>query len=446
MKTQKAISSVLVGLLISIASIQLPAHAEDIVTLKMTKVVVNGNTVSFMSSVLNCYGSEVKPSFLGIELGSNNEEKKSFVLQQNAKQSIKILGVFPRVSINPGCLPKSEVEKSFTFQIPSNIKFASLYDYISDEIVYTDPNAPTKPWQDVKFLATSDFNTSSSGFGESAVVEVHIGIDGIMSVKPIIQKKGYSYQIKAIARDGIIVSEYSNSSASTRTFIRYSTGEKNLSKKTIYVEPASISTDLKYLYGRRVKDAVNSTQIYKQVLSSGAVTVFFDASKKGGGFVCGVVPDSTYKFGYFSHLKGSATDIYRINLTNGSLNKLGKMRPGFCLDGVEPDGDLYAVNINPVSLKITNDKFYSVSTEKFAKVSEVSVSPSIAMISARTFLPFGNSAISSSLMAKLQLNDLSSDNKGSFEYEYGSSITSEQSSWFQFLSPLPLNWGKTNGS
>ena len=438
MKIQKVISGILIGLLVSLTSTQLPAHAEDLITLKMTKVVVNGNSVSFMSSVSNCYGSDVKPSFFAIELGSNNESKRSYVIQQNVRQRIKILGVLPQTSINPGCSQNSEVEKSYTFQIPSNIQFASLYDYVSDEIVYTNPNLSTKPWQSVKFLATLEFKSDSDGFGESAVVEVVIGIDGIMKIKPIIQKKGYSYQIKAIARDGIIVTEYSNSRNSIKTFIRYSTGQKNLSNKIIYVEPASISTDLKYLYGRRVKDAVNSTQIYRQALKTGAVTVFFDASKKGGGFVCGVVPDSTYKFGYFSHLKASTTDIYRINLTNGSLNKLGTTRAGFCVDGVEPDGDLYAININPVSLRITNDKYYSMSTKNFATVSELSVAPSITMVSARTFLSFGNSAISSSLMSKLQLNDLSTENKGSFEYDYGSST--EESTWFQFLSPLPLNW------
>jgi len=431
----------LVGLLVSQTSTQLPAHAEDIVTLKMTKVVVNGNSVSFKSSVSNCFGSELKPRFLGIEIGPTSESKRSFSLQQGVKQNIKILGVLPETTINPGCTPNSEVEKSFTFQVPSNITFASIYDYVSDEIVYTDPNAVTKPWQEVNFLATLDFKTGSSGVGESAVVEVNIGVDGIMKIKPIIQKKGFTYQIIAIAKDGIIVTEYSNSRDSIRTFIQFPTRQKNLSKKVIYVEPASISTDLKYLYGRRVKDAVNSTQIYRQVLSSGAVSVFFDASKKGGGFICGVVPDSTHKFGYFSHLKASATDIYRINLTNGSLSKLGTTRAGFCLDGAEPDGDLYGINVNPVSLKITNDKYFSLSTKKVSAVSEVSVAPFITMISSRAFLSFGNSAISSSLMGKLQLNDLSSDNKGSFEYDYGSSIALEQSSWFQFLSPLPMNWG-----
>jgi hypothetical protein len=166
---------------------------------------------------------------------------------------------------------------------------------------------------------------------------------GMEPVRKVLGSKNIN-AILGTTKDGVIVKTFSKPDK-VLTWLVTTKKWELLSNKIIYIEPGTLSKNKEWLIGRKVADSP-STRIYAQNLKTGSVSILFDVTKNGGGFVCGGVADDKQKFGYFSHIVGSKATVYRIDLTSRKVIALGGAFPGFCVSDVMEDGRIVGVALN----------------------------------------------------------------------------------------------------
>ena len=138
--------------------------------------------------------------------------------------------------------------------------------------------------------------------------------------------------------------------------------------KTTYIEPGVLDNKNQYVYGRMVRDGIDSTRIGRQSVKTGALTYHFDTKSHGGGFVCGITSDNEFKEAYFTQLLPNETILYSFNLNNGSYRKVQTLGPGFCLDAVINSNKFAGTFINAKAKKWEPKKLAFVDLAKSKKV------------------------------------------------------------------------------
>jgi hypothetical protein len=254
---------------------------------------------------------------------------------------------------------------------------------------------------------------------------------------------GVDYQIKAISKNGVIVTAYDQRTKKypSNTYLVSNTKWTLLSTKTIFVEPSVVSIDLKTLYGRRVKDAANSTVIFAQNLKTGNTPTYFDAAKHGGGFICGVVTDPTFKLGYFTHLTKKRTDIYQIDLGNGKMKKLGTTTAGACIDATNSNGDFIAKFINPTSLETDNGDLIVISKKNPKSYRHIEIRETFMHTGMHSLIPFGEYVLGWNSTYEPHLVGLEKHEGFNFDYLDPDTLAGPTSLHFlQYVCNLPLTW------
>lgn len=146
--------------------------------------------------------------------------------------------------------------------------------------------------------------------------------------------------ILGVTDEGLIVKTFTNNNQSPVELWLVTTDKWRLiSNKVIYIEPGVLSRDKKWLIGRQVSDSF-SRRVFSQNLETGSITTIFDASSKGGGFICGAYADKANKFAYFTQVTQETSHVYRINLSSRKVIAQGRTEKGFCISGVMNDGRL----------------------------------------------------------------------------------------------------------
>ncbi len=357
---------------------------------------------------------------------------------------LKTLVITLTIPFYTECKSSKSSKTTFKIALPKSKYFKYIFDLSYRKFVFenqTSSPATAKPPVSIGFVANRNLG---AGFDAGAeLIEVKVGTDGIPIITSLAKQEGVGYQIKAIARNGLIVTAYNHSTSnySARTYLVSNTKWTLLSRKTIYVEPAVVSTDLKTLYGRRVKDAANSTVIFAQNLKTGSTPSYFDAAKHGGGFICGVVPDPTFKFGYFTHLTKKSTDIYQIDLSNGKMKNLGATTAGACIDATDANGNFIAKYMNPTSLETQKGDLILISKKNPKSYRHVEIRETFMHTGMHSLLPFGDYILGWNSTYDLHLVGLEKHEGFNFDYLDQQTLAGPKSLHFlQYMCNLPLTW------
>lgn len=242
-----------------------------------------------------------------------------------------------------------KVKKSYaaTISFPNELSATDVTPRslrVPDEVVI-DGEKLTSP-QELRFIGITQIESDLGlSYGEPKfVLEEFWYQPGIEPVRKVLGSKNIN-AILGTTKDGVIVKTFSKSNRGIRTWLVTTKKWELLSKKIIYIEPGTLSKNKEWLIGRKVADGP-STRIYAQNLKTGSVSILFDVTKNGGGFVCGGVADDKQNYGYFSHIVGSKATVYRIDLTTRKVIALGGAFPGFCVSDVMEDGRIVGVALN----------------------------------------------------------------------------------------------------
>ena len=416
--------------------------------LEFTNVRVIDSQLIFEASIPECainkptvryFSALIDPTTSQVQLDS--PELMNII---ESSPAIKTLAIMATTPIYTECRFSKSSTETFNITLPKLNYFKYIYDLVNRKFLYENPAsspATAKPPIAISFVANRNLG---SGFDSgSELIEVKIGTDGIPEVTSLAKQQGVDYQIKAIAKNGVVVTAYDrrNKNSTSNTYLVSSTKWTLLSTKTIYVEPAVISTDLKTLYGRRVKDAANSTVIFAQNLKSGSTPAYFDAAKHGGGFICGVVTDPNFKFGYFTHLTKKATDIYQIDLGNGKMKKLGTTTAGACIDATDSSGNFIAKNIDPISLVTQTGDLIVISKKNPKSYRHIEIRETFMSTGMHSVLPFGDYLLGWNSTNNLHIVGLEINEGFNFDYLDPETLAGpEQLFFLQYMSSLPLTW------
>lgn len=358
--------------------------------------------------------------------------------------SLKTLVVILTIPFYTECKSIKSSKTIFKVTLPKLKYFKYIFDLNHGKFVFenqTSSPAAAKPPVSIAFVANRNLE---GGIGAGAeLIEVKIGTDGIPIITSLAKQEGVNYQIKAIAKNGLIVTAYDHKTKNfnSRTYLVSSTKWILLSTKTIFVEPAVISTDLRTLYGRRVKDAANSTVIFAQNLKTGSTPSYFDAAKHGGGFICGVVSDPTLKLGYFTHLTKNSTDIYQIDLSNGRMKKLGATTAGACIDATDKNGNFIAKSVNPTSLETETGNLILISKNNPKSYRQIKIQETFMHTGMHSLLPFGDYVLGWNSTNDLHLVGLEKNDGFNFDYLDPETLAGPKPLRFlQYMCNLPLTW------
>ena len=415
--------------------------------LDFSNVKVNGDELTFETDLPECAlkeptirynSSQINPKSSDAEL----EIPRVASLTENTTV-IKTLVIILTVPFYTECSSFESTKEIFKIDLPKLKYFQYIYDSINNKFIFENLSSSppsSKPPIAVSFVASR--NLESGPFFASELIEVNIGTDGIPVITSLAKQAGVDYQIKAIAKNGVIVTAYDDrtKNSTSHTYLVSNTKWALLSTKTIFVEPAVVSTDLKTLYGRRVKDAANSTVIFAQNLKTGNTPIYFDAAKHGGGFICGVVTDPTFKLGYFTHLTKKRTDIYQIDLGNGKMKNLGATTAGACIDATNSNGDFLAKFINPTSLETKKNSLILISKKNLKSFRNIKIGETFMHTGMHSLLPFGEYVLGWNSTTDLHLVGL--ENEG-FDFNYLDPETLAAPKTLNFLlymGNLPLTW------
>lgn len=413
-----------------------------------SNVQVTGNIMTFDTDLSECAAKEPSIRFFSTQISPLSSKADLDLPELHAigqsVLTIKTLALILTVPLFTNCKSSAFKHESFSVTLPKLTYLKYIYDLINKKFIYENQSispAVVNPPIPISFVANRQLpGGMDAGF---ELIEVNIGIDGTPVITTLAKKAGVTYQIKAVAKDGLIVTayDYSSSKPSSNTYLISNTKWTLLSTKNVYVEPAVISTDLKTLYGRRVKDAANSTVIFAQNLKTGNTPSYFDATKKGGGFICGVVTDPTFKFGYFTHLTKTKTDIYQIDLGSGKLSKLGTTTAGACIDATDSNGDFIAKNIDPTSLLTQKSDLIKISKSNPKNYHHIKIQTTFMSTGMHSLLPFGEYVLGWNSTNDLHLVGLEKHEGLNFDYLDPDSLSGPESlNFLQYMNNLPLNW------
>jgi len=406
----------------------------DVLTFEadLPECAVNDPTIRYFSSSIDPKSSQAKI-----------DDPEFAPLAENTS-TIKTLGVMLTVPIYTECKFGKSSKEIIKIELPKLKYFQYIFDFVHKKFIFENQSIPPaieKPPIAISFVANR--NLPGGGDAGSELIEVNIGTDGIPVIDSLANVPGVHYQIKAIAKNGLIVTAYDHRTKSypSNTYLVSNTKWTLLSTKTIFVEPAVVSIDLKTLYGRRVKDAANSTVIFAQNLKSGNTPTYFDAAKHGGGFICGVVTDPTFKLGYFTHLTKKRTDIYQIDLGNGKMKKLGTTTVGACIDATNSNGDFIAKFINPTSLETENGDLIVISKKNPKSYRHIEIRETFMHTGMHSLLPFGEYVLGWNSTYEPHLVGLEKHEGYNFDYLDPETLAGPTPLHFlQYICNLPLTW------
>jgi hypothetical protein len=357
---------------------------------------------------------------------------------------IKTLVIMLTVPLYTECKSGKSSNVIFEIELPKLKYFKYIFDMIHKKFIFENLSvspAIAKPPIAISFVANRNLPGGFSAGSE--LIEVNIGTDGIPVISSLANVPGVDYQIKAIAKNGVIVTAYDGRSknSTAHTYLVSNTKWTLLSTKTIFVEPSVVSTDLKTLYGRRVKDAANSTVIFAQNLKTGNTPIYFDAAKHGGGFICGVVADPTFKFGYFTHLTKKRTDIYQIDLGNGKMKKLGTTTAGACIDATNSNGDFIAKFVNPTTLETQEGDLIVISKKNPKSYRHIEIRETFMQTGMHSLIPFGEYVMGWNSTYDPHLVGLEKHEGYNFDYLDPETLDGPKPLHFlQYICNLPLTW------
>lgn len=189
------------------------------------------------------------------------------------------------------------------------------------------------------FLANVYVNkvmTEGMSYSADRVERVEINSDGMLAAKDFTVTKNIDNTLIATGRNGFVTQVFieNEKGFSIRAYLNVADKYTKIGLTTNYVEPGTLDNKNQYIYGRKVRDGVNSKQIVRQSVKTGALSYHFDVTKNGGGSVCGIATDNKYKLAFFTHLLPTKTILYSFDLNNGKYKKVQELAAGFCIDTV----------------------------------------------------------------------------------------------------------------
>jgi hypothetical protein len=416
--------------------------------LEIANAKIAGDVLTFEADLPECAINEPATQFFSSLIdpksGIAELDKPELAYIGQNPGSLKTLVVILTIPFYTECKSIKSSKTIFKVTLPKMKYFRYIFDLNHGKFVFenqTSSPAAAKPPVSIAFVANRNLE---GGIGAGAeLIEVKIGTDGIPIITSLAKQEGVNYQIKAIAKNGLIVTAYDHRTKNfnSRTYLVSSTKWTLLSTKTIFVKPAVISTDLKTLYGRRVKDAANSTVIFAQNLKTGSTPSYFDAAKHGGGFICGVVSDPTLKLGYFTHLTKNSTDIYQIDLSNGRMKKLGATTAGACIDATDKNGNFIAKSVNPTSLETETGNLILISKNNPKSYRQIKIQETFMHTGMHSLLPFGDYVLGWNSTNDLHLVGLEKNDGFNFDYLDPETLAGPKPLRFlQYMCNLPLTW------
>jgi hypothetical protein len=416
--------------------------------LEFSNPKVTGDVLTFEADLPECAINEPAIRYFSALIDPESspakiEDPELLALGENTSK-VKTLVILLTVPVYTECKYGKSNTEIFRITLPKLKYFQFIFDLAHKKFIYENPaSSPTtaKPPIAISFVANR--NLAGGSDAGSELIEVKIGTDGIPVINSLANVPGVHYQIKAIAKNGLIVTAYDHRTKKnpSNTYLVSNTKWSLLSTKTIFVEPAVVSTDLKTLYGRRVKDAANSTVIFAQNLKTGNTPSYFDAAKHGGGFICGVVADPTFRFGYFTHLTKKSTDIYQIDLGNGKMKKLGTTTAGACIDATNSNGDFIAKFMNPTSLETQEGDLIVISKKNPKSYRHIEIRETFMHTGMHSLIPFGDYVLGWNSTYDLHLVGLAKNEGFSFDILDPETLAGPEPLHFlQYICNLPLTW------
>lgn len=219
------------------------------------------------------------------------------------------------------------------------------------------------------FLANVYVNKAVEGgisYSADRVERVTINSDGTLSAEDFTVAKNKDNTLIATGRNGFVTQVFAEDAKgfSIRAYLNVSDKYTKIGLTTIYPEPGTLDNKNQYIYGRKVRDGVNSKQIVRQSVKTGALSYHFDVTNKGGGSVCGIATDNRYKLAFFTHLLPTKTILYSFDLNNGKYKKVQELAPGFCIDTVIDSKRFAGVELNVKTEKWDSENLIFVDLAK----------------------------------------------------------------------------------
>lgn len=235
------------------------------------------------------------------------------------------------------CVAKEPKITLAKISFPNELSLTNLTAFKFATSINDEEDAQTKKTASVelRFIGITSSGSAPSALEPSFQLEEFWYQPGKEPIRKVLGDKNIN-AILGTTKDGVIVKTFTKN-FEVLTWLVTTKKWELLSKKTIYIEPGTLSKDKKWLIGRKVADGL-STKVYAQNLATGSVSILFDVTKNGGGYICGGMADENQKYGYFSHIASKKTVLYRIDLSTRKVKAMGKAKAGFCVSDVMQDG------------------------------------------------------------------------------------------------------------
>jgi hypothetical protein len=245
------------------------------------------------------------------------------------------------------------------------------------------------------FLANVYVNKAmEGGFSYSAdrVEQVEINSTGTLTATDFTVAKNKDNTLIAVGKNGFVTHYFidDKNGFSIKGFLNVDGKYTKVGLTTNYVEPGTLDNKNQYIYGRKVRDGVNSKQIVRQSVKTGALSYHFDTTKNGGGSVCGIATDSKYKLAFFTHLLPSKTVLYSFDLNNGKYKKVQELAAGFCIDTVIDSKRFAGVKIDVKAEKWDSNNIIFVDLSKGKSLIPLEIPFELKWISEHQMLVAGN--------------------------------------------------------
>lgn len=244
------------------------------------------------------------------------------------------------------------------------------------------------------FLANVYVNKAMEGgfsFSADRVERVEINSSGTLTTTDFTVAKNKDNTLIAAGKNGFVTHYFNEDKGfSIKGYLNVNGEYTKVGLTKNYVEPGTLDNKNQYIYGRKVRDAVNSTKIVRQSVKTGALADHFDATKNGGGSVCGIATDNKYKLAYFTHLLPSKTILYSFDLNNGKYKKVQELAAGFCIDTVVDSKRFVGVKIDVKAEKWDSNNIIFVDLSKGKSLISLALPFELKWISEHQMLVAGN--------------------------------------------------------
>ena len=245
------------------------------------------------------------------------------------------------------------------------------------------------------FLANVYVNKAMEGgfsFSADRVEQVEINSTGTLTAADFTVAKNKDNTLIAAGKNGFVTHYFNDDKKgfSIRGYLNVDGEYTKIGLTTNYVEPGTLDNKNQYIYGRKVRDAVNSTKIVRQSVKTGALADHFDATKNGGGSVCGIATDSKYKIAFFTHMLPSKTVLYSFDLNNGKYKKVQELAAGFCIDTVIDSKRFAGVKIDVKAEKWDSNNLIFVDLNRGKSLISLALPFELKWISEHQMLVAGN--------------------------------------------------------